>query len=67
MLFRSAATAVEDLARDVGLPEGLAAVGVTEDELPRFAADTMQLQRLLVGNPRRMDADDVEGIFQRSL
>lgn len=62
-----AATAVEDLARDVGLPEGLAAVGVTEDELPQFAADTMQLQRLLVGNPRRMDADDVEGIFRRSL
>ncbi|PSP45274.1 alcohol dehydrogenase [Halobacteriales archaeon QH_6_66_25] len=62
-----AAAAVEDLARDVGLPEGLAAVGVTEDELPRFAADTTQLQRLLVGNPRRMDADDVEGIFRRSL
>ena len=62
-----AAAAVEDLARDVGLPEGLAAVGVTEDELPRFAVDTTQLQRLLVGNPRRMDADDIEEIFRRSL
>jgi len=63
----TAAEAVEELAADVGIPDGLAAVGVTEDELPRFAEDTMQLKRLLVGNPRRMDADDVEGIFRRSL
>jgi len=62
-----AAEAVEDLAADVGIPDGLSAVGVTEDELPRFAEDTIQLQRLLVGNPRRMNADDVEGIFRRSL
>ena len=62
-----AAVAVEELAADVGIPDGLAAVGVTEDELPRFAEDTMQLQRLLVGNPRRMTAEDAEEIFRRSL
>ncbi len=62
-----AAEAVEELAADIGIPDGLSAAGVTEAELPRFAEDTMELQRLLVGNPRRMDADDVEGIFERSL
>ena len=62
-----AAVAVEELAADVGIPDGLAAVGVTEDELPRFAEDTMQLQRLLVGNPRRMTAEDAETIFRRAL
>jgi len=62
-----AAVAVEELAADVGIPDGLAAVGVTEDELPAFAEDTMQLQRLLVGNPRRVTADDAEAIYRRSL
>ena len=63
----AAATAVEELAADVGIPDGLAAVGVTEAELPEFAEETMQLQRLLVGNPRRMTAEDAEEIYRRSL
>lgn len=62
-----AADAVKELAQDVGIPEGLSEVGVTEDELPQFAEDTMQLQRLLVGNPRRMTAEDAEQIFRRSM
>lgn len=62
-----AADAVAELAADVGLPDGLSAVGVTADELPAFAEDTMDLQRLLVGNPRRMTAEDAEEIFRRSL
>ncbi len=51
----------------VSLPERKLKVGVSEAELPRFAEDTMDLQRLLVGNPRRMDADDVEAIFRQSM
>lgn len=62
-----AAEAVDELARDVGMPDGLAEVGVTEDEIPRLAEDTTKLQRLLVGNPRRVDAEDAELILQRSL
>jgi alcohol dehydrogenase class IV len=63
----AAAEAVEELAADVGISDGLTAVGVTGDQLPRFAEDTMQLQRLLVGNPRRMTVEDAEEIFRRSL
>lgn len=62
-----AAEAVEELARDVGMPDGLADVGVSESELPSLADDTMKLQRLLVGNPRRISRDDVEEILRRSL
>lgn len=62
-----AADAVGELAEDVGMPDGLAALGVSESELPQFAADTMKLQRLLVGNPRRMDREDVERVFRRSM
>jgi alcohol dehydrogenase class IV len=63
----AAAEAVEELAADVGISDGLTAVGVTGDQLPRFAEDTMQLQRLLGGNPRRMTVEDAEEIFRRSL
>jgi len=62
-----AADAVDELSRDIGMPAGLAEVGVTEDELPQFAEDTMKLQRLLVGNPRKMTVADAEEIFRRSM
>lgn len=62
-----AADAVRKLATDVGIPDGLAALGVTESEIPDLAEDTMRIQRLLVGNPRRIEQEDVEGIIRRSL
>jgi alcohol dehydrogenase class IV len=62
-----AADAVGELAADVGIPGGVSELGVTEDEIPTLAADTMEVQRLLAGNPRRVEQDDVEGILRRSL
>lgn len=62
-----AAEAVDKLSADVGIPDGVSELGVTEDEIPDLAADTMEVQRLLAGNPRRIDQDDVEGILRRSL
>lgn len=62
-----AAEAVNELSDDVGMPDGLSAVGVSEHEIEVFAEDTMKLQRLLDGNPRKLDAEDAEKIFRRSL
>jgi alcohol dehydrogenase class IV len=62
-----AADAVGKLAADVGIPDGLSALGVTEADVPDLAADTMEIQRLLAGNPRRIDQEDIEGILRRSL
>lgn len=62
-----AAEAVAKLSADVGIPDGVSELGVTEDEIPDLAADTMEVQRLLAGNPRRIEQDDVEGILRRSL
>jgi alcohol dehydrogenase class IV len=62
-----AADAVGKLAADVGIPGGVSELGVSEDEIPTLAADTMEVQRLLAGNPRRVEQDDVEGILRRSL
>lgn len=62
-----AAEAVGKLATDVGIPDGIEAFGVTEDAIEDLAADTMEIQRILVGNPRRVEQADVEEILRRSL
>lgn len=62
-----AADAVAKLSADVGIPEGLSELGVTDEEIPDLAADTMEIQRLLDGNPRRVEQTDIEGILRRSM
>lgn len=62
-----AADAVGELAEDIGLPDGLGVVGVSAEELPTLAEEASQLQRLLVGNPRRMDEADIEEVYRESL
>lgn len=62
-----AADAVDKLAADIGIPDGVAELGVTEAEIPDLAADTMEIQRLLAGNPRRVEREDIEGILRESL
>jgi len=61
-----AAGAVERLAGDVGIT-GLADLGVDEDDVPALAERTMDLERLLAGNPRRLDREDVERICLDAL
>jgi alcohol dehydrogenase class IV len=62
-----AAVAVEQLAADVGIPSGLADLGVEADDVPRLAEKTEDIQRLLVGNPRRVTQADLEEIFADAL
>ncbi|MDS0477018.1 hydroxyacid-oxoacid transhydrogenase [Natrinema sp. 1APR25-10V2] len=62
-----AAAAVEALSSDIEIPSGLAELGVTEDDVPRLAEKTAEIQRLLVGNPRRVSGDDLEAIFAQAL
>lgn len=63
----AAATAVEDLAADVGIEGGLSSLGVGEDDVGHLAERASSLQRLLAGNPRRITRDDLETIIRRSL
>ncbi|QHS16693.1 iron-containing alcohol dehydrogenase [haloarchaeon 3A1-DGR] len=63
----AAATAVERLAADVGIAGGLSTLDVSEDDVEHVAERASTLQRLLAGNPRRVDQDDLEGIIRRSL
>lgn len=56
----AAIDAVERLAADIGIPDGLDELGVESDKLPFLAEQTMKLERLLVGNPRRVTVTDAE-------
>ncbi|WP_068268952.1 iron-containing alcohol dehydrogenase [Aldersonia kunmingensis] len=57
---------VERLAREVGVPKGLAELGVTEDDLPRLAAQTLQ-DACLSTNPRTADHAQIHALFRAAL
>lgn len=62
-----AAVAVERLSEDIGIPSGLTELGVDPADVPRLAEKTEEIQRLLVGNPRRVERDDLEAMFSDAL
>ncbi|MCU1537991.1 MAG: iron-containing alcohol dehydrogenase [Humibacillus sp.] len=56
-----------DLMRDIGMPEGLAAVGYDESDVDDLVQGALAQQRLLATSPRPVTAEDLAGIFSRSL
>jgi alcohol dehydrogenase class IV len=57
---------VRQLADDVGVPKGLAALGVTETALPQMARTTLR-DACMSTNPREADARDIEALFRAAL
>ena len=57
---------VRELADEVGVPHGLAALGVTEDMLPQLARTTLD-DACLATNPRGADIADIEAVFRAAL
>jgi hydroxyacid-oxoacid transhydrogenase len=55
------------LMRDIGMPNGVAAVGFTKADLPDLVDGALKQQRLLAICPRPVTADDLAGIFARSM
>ena len=55
------------LMRDIGIPDGIGAVGYTDADVPDLVAGTMKQQRLLATSPREVTDEDVAGILTRSL
>ena len=56
-----------DLMRDIGIPNGIGAVGFTEADIPDLVPGTMKQQRLLATCPRTPTEDDIAAIFTRSI
>ena len=60
-------TVLADLMRDIDIPNGIAAVGFDEGDIPGLVEGTMKQQRLLATSPREVTEDDLAGIFRRSM
>ena len=62
-----AITAVEQLKRDVGIPERIRDIGGTEDQLPTFAEKAFTLKRLMWVNPRQASLEELLEILRSAL
>lgn len=60
------AEAITAMNADIGLPSGLAAMGVEEDDIPELIAYA-QKDLAALSNPRRASADDFEMMVRQSL
>ena len=60
-------TVLTELMRDIGIPNGIGAVGYTEEDIPELVPGTMKQQRLLATCPRPVTEDDIASIFARSI
>mgnify|MGYP000008673836 FL=1 len=59
--------AVKRLEKDIGIPNGLEALGVKEEDIPRLAKDTLKIQRLLATSPRPVTEEDLVKIFKAAM
>ncbi|HEV8641666.1 MAG TPA: hydroxyacid-oxoacid transhydrogenase [Methylomirabilota bacterium] len=55
------------LMRDVGIPNGLLAIGYGEHDIPALIEGTLKQPRLLAGAPRPVGAPELEAILRDSL
>jgi alcohol dehydrogenase class IV len=55
------------LMSDIGLPDGVAAVGFGSGDIDDLVDGALKQQRLLATAPRPVGADDLAGIFERSM
>jgi alcohol dehydrogenase class IV len=58
---------IAGLMRDIGIPDGLAAVGYSESDVADLVEGSSKQQRLLGLSPRPVSEDDLADIFRRSL
>ncbi|SOD71123.1 alcohol dehydrogenase class IV [Jatrophihabitans sp. GAS493] len=55
------------LMRDIGIPNGIDAVGFAEADIDLLVEGSLKQQRLLAIAPKPVEAEDLAGIFTRSL
>jgi alcohol dehydrogenase class IV len=59
--------ALASLMRDVGIPNGLTAVGYAESDVPALIEGTMKQPRLLSGAPRAVGPAELQEILEESM
>jgi alcohol dehydrogenase class IV len=58
---------IEQLKRDIGIPERIRDIGGTEDQLLTFAEKAFAIKRLLWVNPREARLEDLHAILKSAL
>jgi len=61
------ANAMIKIMQNTGVPNGLSAIGYTEDDIPAFVEATLPQHRLTKLSPRPADADDLAQLFKDSM
>ncbi|GAB2759705.1 hydroxyacid-oxoacid transhydrogenase [Nocardioides pakistanensis] len=56
-----------ELMRDIGMPNGIGAVGYTDADVEDLVEGTMKQQRLLATAPREVTEEDAAGVLRASL
>jgi hydroxyacid-oxoacid transhydrogenase len=56
-----------ELMRDIGIPDGIGAVGYGEADVPSLVTGTLKQQRLLATAPKEPTEEDLVAILHRSL
>lgn len=56
-----------ELMRDIGIPNGIGAVGYGEEDVDALVEGALKQQRLLATAPRQATAEDLAGVFTGSL
>lgn len=62
-----ALVAVERLSAEIGIPQRLRDLGVTESQLRPFAERAFGIKRILRVNPRSLTVEDIEGIYREAF
>jgi alcohol dehydrogenase class IV len=55
------------LMRDIGIPDGVGAVGFGAGDVDDLVDGALKQQRLLATSPREVNGEDLSGIFRRSM
>jgi hydroxyacid-oxoacid transhydrogenase len=58
---------LNELMRDIGIPNGVAAVGYSAGDIPALVEGTLKQQRLLATCPKPVTGEDLGAIFERSM
>ena len=57
---------IRKMTNDLGIPEGLSLVGVTESKIPEMAKDAMKSGNIAV-NPRKSNVKDIEMLYKKAM
>lgn len=64
---RAGVVAVRRLCDEIGIPMGLARLGVTPTVIPEMAAEAHAIRRLMDNNPQELSVDEVAAVFADAM